>query len=234
MDRDRESKQNKSEPKITRGGGGMIVGVSNPRQEKRGQKGLEAAYNSGLMVGWTKGVDGEEQGLDGRITRSLPVAPARASVSVRPALSPLVLAFPFPPPYMPPSFVTPFSSLFLHPIPSPIFSPHSPSTCSSTSSTKKNPTLSFFSLCIRGVTKLPRMADASKLSHNGVTCPLLSRALVIPYRLRSSPLLNHSLRHLVLLYTSSSADQMNEGERERHREREREMADLGPSELSII
>lgn len=76
------------------------MGVSNPRQEKRGQKGLEVAYNSGLMVGWTKGVDGEEQGLDGRITRSLPVAPARASVSARAAPSPLPLSS-FPPPYVP-------------------------------------------------------------------------------------------------------------------------------------
>lgn len=50
----RSSKQNKSEPKITSdvgGDGGWRV--SNPRQEKRRQKGLEAAYNSGLMAGWT-------------------------------------------------------------------------------------------------------------------------------------------------------------------------------------
>lgn len=93
----RFSKQNKSEPKITSKGCGSWF--SNPRQEKRRQKGLEAAYNSGLMAGRTKGVDGEndgwrerrctvgEEGLEGRITRSLPVAPARASVSGRVALS---------------------------------------------------------------------------------------------------------------------------------------------------
>lgn len=119
----RSTKQNKSEPKIT--GGKRGSEVSNPRQEKRRQKGLEAAYNSGLMVGWTKGMEERrctlrgEEGLEGRITRSLPVAPARASVSGRatlplplllhrclPLLSTVCLLFP------PPHFITPFSFCF--------------------------------------------------------------------------------------------------------------------------
>lgn len=129
MEREREREDvPSSKTKASRKSRGTIVGVSNPRQEKRGQKGLEVAYNSGLMVGWTKGVDGEEQGLDGRITRSLPVAPARASVSARAAPSPLALSSlpspslhrtcPPPPPFL-------YNPFFI-PLPPPIPSSSSP------------------------------------------------------------------------------------------------------------
>lgn len=37
------------------GCGSGRAATSNPRQEKRRQKGLGAAYNSGLMAGWTRG-----------------------------------------------------------------------------------------------------------------------------------------------------------------------------------
>ena len=226
MDRNRERTFHPSKTKASRKSRGMIARVSNSRQEKRGQKGLEAAYNSGLMVGWTKGVDGgRSRGgwtgeLRGHFRWRLHELPFPLALRPSPSLSTTRTCPPPPPPFL---YIYPSSSSLR------------PSTCVSLSSTNKNPSPSLFSFLFFsflffsshlhprcGVTKLPRTADASKLSHNGVTCPLLSRALVISYRLRSSLSLPLTTPFVILFYYTRALVQigwMRKRERERERER---------------
>ena len=161
----------------------------------------------------------EQGGLDGRITRSLPVAPARASVSARAAPFPFSLHHTYVP--------TTTTSLPLY-IPLFVFSSSIDLRLSFLDEQESSSLPFFFSFLFFsshlhprcGVTKLPRTANASKLSHNGVTCPLLSRALVISYRLRSSLSLPLTTPFVILFYYTWALVQIG-WMRKRERERER-------------
>lgn len=184
------------------GCGSGRAATSNPRQEKRRQKGLGAAYNSGLMAGWTRGRMGRatrrnsngRQGGDGgiareRITRSLPVAPARASASGRAAHCPscfsrqrgrLILRLVLPPSSRRPGSGWPVARSLAR-FSDPLFHWKSSSPPFSRLSLSLPLLLPFVPqkpCSLSGVG--PR---CSETSYNGVTWPLLSRAPVIPYRL---------------------------------------------------
>lgn len=201
---ERKSQAKQKRPKIgsvVRRHGGWDA--SNPRQEKRRQKGSGAAYNSGLMAGWTKRkvagwmmarwVAATQRNSNGkkkdaergriareRITRSLPVAPARASASGRAAhcsscfnrhrgsfvLFLLPLSIPRAQSRMvwSPAFLTPFFTEEM-PLSPPLVLVRKPRPLSGAG---------------------PR---CSETSHNGVTWPLLSRS--------------HTPGHTSIAYTSS-------------------------------